>query len=102
MLGYHPPPGPGTHPQDQAPAWEQTHTPGPGTPQEQTTPPHTEHARRYGQRAGGTHTTEMQSCLYYCSLSPEFILSFRVTHMFTNGKIPIIESDTGGSNSSSF
>ena len=36
---------------------EQT-PPGPGTP-----PPGAEHAGRYGQRAGGTHPTGMQSCL---------------------------------------
>ena len=41
------------HPQEQTPAQEQTHPP----------PPSTEHAGRYGQRAGGTHPTGMQSCL---------------------------------------
>ena len=57
------------HPQDQAPPLEQTPMgsrqppPGPGTPWEQT-PPGAEHARRYGQRAGGTHPTGMQSCLF--------------------------------------
>ena len=35
--------------------------PRPGTPLEQA-PPGAEHARRYGQRAGGTHPTGMQSC----------------------------------------
>ena len=49
MLGYHPPPAPGT-PSDQA-------FPGPGN-----LPPEAEHAGRYGQRAGGTHPTGMQSC----------------------------------------
>ena len=44
------------HPRDYA------HTP-PGTmhPQDHA-PPSTEHAGRYGQRAGGTHPTGMQSC----------------------------------------
>ena len=44
------PPGPGA-PRDQAPR-------GPGTPG-------TEHAGRYGQRAGGTHPTGMQSCFVF-------------------------------------
>ena len=52
------------HPPDQTPPWEQT------PPQEQTppgadTPPGTEHAGRYGQRAGGTHPTGMQSCFLF-------------------------------------
>ena len=34
---------------------------GADTPWEQT-PPRAEHAGRYGQRAGGTHPTGMQSC----------------------------------------
>ena len=49
------------------------HPPEADTPQEQTlppwirppradTPPPAEHAGRYGQRAGGTHPTGMQSC----------------------------------------
>ena len=42
---------PGADPPDQAPpSWEQT-------------PPAAEHAGRYGQRAGGTHPTGMQSCI---------------------------------------
>ena len=61
MLGYHPskdqippgtrhPPGPDTPRPDTAPGTR--HPPGPDTP-----PP-----RRYGQQAGGTHPTGMQSC----------------------------------------
>ena len=63
------------------------HPLGPDTPLEQTpptaeTPPHSRHppqqnppstaghAGRYGQRAGGTHPTGMQSCVFY------FILQF--------------------------
>ena len=48
-------PRPGTPP-DQAP-------PRPGTPQPGSPPPSAEHAGRYGQRAGGTHPTGMQSCV---------------------------------------
>ena len=44
-----------THPQEQTP-------PRADTPQEQT-PPSAEHSGRYGQHAGGTHPTGMQSCL---------------------------------------
>ena len=59
------PPGPGTPPEQTLPR-EQTplsRTPGTRyTPPEQT-PPGAEHAGRYGQRAGGTHPTGMQSCL---------------------------------------
>ena len=63
------PPGPGTPP-DQVPPTPGTPPPGPGTlpwsrytphPLEQT-PPGAEHAGRYGQHAGGTHPTGMQSC----------------------------------------
>ena len=50
--------------------WEQT-PPGADTPPEQTPPwsrhhPAAEHAGRYGQRAGGTHPTGMQSCFLWC------------------------------------
>ena len=55
------------------PPWEQTHPLAADTPQQQTPPPGSrhppgsrpppaEHAGRYGQRAGGTHPTGMQSC----------------------------------------
>ena len=47
----HPPPGTMHPPRDHAPS-----------PQDHATPPGTEHAGRYGQRAGGTHPTGMQSC----------------------------------------
>ena len=66
MLGYHPTTA-GTrhipwsrHPPDQAPPTPPgtRHPPGPGT-----LPPGAEHAGRYGQRAGGSHPTGMQSCL---------------------------------------
>ena len=49
------PPSTRHHPQDQAP-------PRPGTPPREQPPPGAEHAGRYGQRAGGTHPTGMQSC----------------------------------------
>ena len=91
MLGYHPPPRsrppqsrhppppgsrpprPGT-PREQTPPWEQTplgaDPPGPGTPSpREQTPPGTEHAGRYGQRAGGMHPTGMQSCFVSISMS---------------------------------
>ena len=60
MLGYHPPPGPGT-PQEQTPR-DQAPSPESGTPR-------AEHAGRYGQRVGGTHPTGMQSCYAENSLS---------------------------------
>ena len=69
MLGYHTPqtrhptgsrhspkPGPpGAGPSEQAP-------PRSGTPPGSRHPPAAEHVGRYGQRAGGTHPTGMQSC----------------------------------------
>ena len=66
------PPGPGTLP----PPWDQVHPPPPGTrytPLDQVHPPRTrytpapdaEHAERYGQWAGGTHPTGMQSCWFH-------------------------------------
>ena len=44
-------------PLDQVSPWDQVH------PRDQVHPPCAEHAGRYGQRAGGTHPTGMQSCL---------------------------------------
>ena len=41
---------------------DQVHPPGPGTPPNQVHPPTAEHGGRYGQFAGGTHPTGMQSC----------------------------------------
>ena len=61
----HPEQTPGSrHPPNQAP-------PRPGNPPEQTPPEQTPPwdqapPRRYGQRAGGTHPTGMQSCFLYC------------------------------------
>ena len=61
------PPGSQTPPGADTP-WEQTHTPREqtpptaDTPQSRHLPPGAEHAGRYGQRAGGTHPTGMQSC----------------------------------------
>ena len=64
----------GIHPQDQrqAPRWSRhptqdqapprADTPEQTSPQDQA-PPSTVHAGRYGQQAGGTHPTGMQSCL---------------------------------------
>ena len=65
MLGYHLPPH--TPPQEQTPPWEQT-PPAPGA-DPPSRPPSAKHAGRYGQRAGGTHPTGMQSCLKLGSLN---------------------------------
>ena len=57
-------PPPGVDPPEWTP-WEQTSPPGADPPppeQIPLPPPDTEHAGRYGQRAGGTHPTGMQSC----------------------------------------
>ena len=64
-------PGPGTPPWEQTPPPQSRHPSSPGadtpgtryTPQDQVHP-HAEHAGRYGQWAGGTHPTGMQSCLF--------------------------------------
>ena len=48
-------------PAEQTPP-EQTHPPE-QTPWQQTPPPRAVHAGRYGQQAGGTYPTGMQSCL---------------------------------------
>ena len=74
MLGYHTPPEQtcplwSRHPpRSRHPPGADTHPPGADTPLEQThipqeqtpPPPGTEHAERYGQRAGDTHPTGMQ------------------------------------------
>ena len=67
------PPSPGADntasPREQTPPWEQTQTPRADIPlweetppRADTPPPGAEHAGRYGQHAGGTHPTGMQSC----------------------------------------
>ena len=48
-------------PPDQA-SPDQSPPPKPGTPPRTRHPPGAEHAGRYGQCAGGTHPTGMQSC----------------------------------------
>ena len=60
------PPGPGTPPQTRYP-------PRPGTP-----PPGAEHARRYGQRAGGTHPTGMHSCSLLSLILVQFCEKYAV------------------------
>ena len=55
MLGYHPLGAGRPTPRDQT------------TPLGAGTPPGAEHAGRYGQRAGGTHPTGMQSCFLLIS-----------------------------------
>ena len=81
MLGYTPPRTRGSHPspRDQAPPLG----PEAGTPQDQT-PPSAVHAGRYGQQAGGTHPTGMQSCLTKTippgTLSAAF--QYKIVHFF--------------------
>ena len=62
MLGCCHPPEPPPPGADNPPSPRSRHTPPRADPQEQTPPPGAEHAGRYGQRAGGTHPTGMQSC----------------------------------------
>ena len=59
-------------PRADTPSWEQTppksrHTPPGSRHPPRADTPGTEHAGRYGQRAGGTHPTGMQSCYYICA-----------------------------------
>ena len=65
--GIPPPLGPGTHPPGGDPPGGDPHeeTLPEVTPWEETPPPGAEHAGRYGQRAGGTHPTGMQSYWYF-------------------------------------
>ena len=50
-------------------ALERQARPPTSTPQKPPPHPSTEHVGRYGQRAGGTHPTEMRSCIaYYVTL----------------------------------
>ena len=67
-----------THPLEQTPP--QTTPPLEQTPQPPTSPPGadppaTEHAGRYGQRAGGTHPTGMQSCLANANIYDNIIFT---------------------------
>ena len=62
--GISPPLGSRHAPPDQASPRTRHPPPGPGIP------PGTEHAGRYGQRAGGTHPTGMQSCFSFSRLLP--------------------------------
>ena len=50
-----------SHPPEQTPPWSR-HPPRADTPPGADPSPPGEHAVRYGQRAGGTHPTGMQSC----------------------------------------
>ena len=73
------PPGPGTPPRSRYTPQVQVHPPGPGTPHRaQVHPPATEHAGRSGQRAGGTHPTGMQSCLWHF-VTLAFVRIYRCT-----------------------
>ena len=53
------PPGAATPPEQTPPGAD---SPPEQTPPQEQTPPTTQHAGRYGQRAGGSHPTGMQSC----------------------------------------
>ena len=104
-----PPPRPDTHPPGSRPPWNQAPPPpgpgaplGPGTLQgpKVGTPPRTRgrhppgavHAGRYGQLAGGTHPTGMQSrlfCLqlvssnyYFSQFSSPLVLSETACHLW--------------------
>ena len=56
-----PPPRPASPPWTRYPP-DQAHPPDQAPPPHQAPRPGTEHAGRYGQHAGGTHSTGMQSC----------------------------------------
>ena len=76
------PPGPGTPPRNRYTPPDQVQPPRPGTRplQDQVHPPGAEHAGRYGQHAGGTHPTGMQSCLYmFCRRSSNGLRRVRST-----------------------
>ena len=72
-----PPPRPGRPPLEQTPPGRH---PPPQTrhPPGQALPPGTEHAGRYGQCAGGTHPTGMQSCFRHVKASFTLILNVTI------------------------
>ena len=62
--------------QEQTPPWGADTPQGADTHPRSTEPPGAVHARRYGQQAGGTHPTGMQSCSVYCfsdAICPDFL-----------------------------
>ena len=67
------PPG-SRHPQKQTPP-RSRHPPGSRPPWKVDNPRCTKHAGRYGQRAGGSHPTGMQSCIIFNLLSKNTFLS---------------------------
>ena len=80
-----PPPRADTPPREQTHPWSR-HPPQKQTPPKADTPPSAEHAGRYGQCAGGTHPTGMQSGVWmflyffvhvYCVL---FLFLFYIIH----------------------
>ena len=75
-MGADPPPPEQTSPGADIPPSRQP--PGADTPQSRHPPsrPPTEHAGRYGQRAGGTHPTGMQSCFVQSLLNYNLIFGF--------------------------
>ena len=64
---------------------DQVHPPGADTPLSRHPQPSAEHAGRYGQRAGGTHPTGMQSCPF-CMSSSFFRNVYLVMVAFTKYK----------------
>ena len=68
-----------------------TQPPPPGT--KYTPPPGAEHAARYGQRAGGTHPTGMQTCFIYCNRSIKIKLLVNVNLYYEvkwTGSFPLL------------
>ena len=80
MLGYHPP-------RDHAPYRDHAHPPTLGA----------EHAGRYGQRAGGTHPTGMQSCVEFLLFSCKRLctVAFSICSQFFERPFPIFISKAG-------
>ena len=79
------PPPSGTPPSGTPLLWHPTPPPTPAqSPGTRHPPaPRTEHAGRYGQRAGGTHPTGMQSCFLIMNSYYYFnVLSFSITHCY--------------------
>ena len=100
--GIPPPPGTDTHPRADTPGTDtpsgadtlRADTPPKQTPLLEHTSPSAEHAGRYGQRAGGTHPTGMQSCLKI-NLSNSEMHSSRTTGRVLKYSLNIVEEMYG-------
>ena len=93
-----PPPRPGRPPLEQTPPSSRhppktRHPPGQALPP----PPGTEHAGRYGQCAGGTHPTGMQSCFRHVKASFTLILNVII---FRSGTFVLFYGHFDGQNGS--